>query len=135
MEDGYLWISENISWKTKNYFWRSLVLGSRNRQLSSKRGGGGISFTYAFLGICEATFRCRDLSFLWNLISIYFRDIKWFDLDLKNLEPAPGCPAYLFFFFLPPILELEVLEQAPDCQNLKKNHICEIYTDMRFHTK
>jgi hypothetical protein len=37
---------------------------------------------------------------------------------------------------LPPILELDVLEQAPGGPNLKKIiAIREIYTDMRFNTQ
>ena len=48
---------------------------ARNRQFSSK--GGGISCSYAFLGICEAIFRGRDLFFFVEpYISIYFTDIK-----------------------------------------------------------
>ena len=76
-------------------------------QFSSKRGG--ISCIYAFLWICEAIFRGRDLIFCVEPhISIYFTVIEsLFNLD--NLEPAPGRPAVL----LPTILELDILEQAP----------------------
>ena len=40
---------------------KPLTLGALNRQFSSK--GGGISCSYAFLGICEAIFRVRELFF------------------------------------------------------------------------
>ena len=54
---------------------------------------GGISCSYAFLGICEAIFRGRDLIFCVEPhISIYFKDIKYF-FNLDNLEPASGRPA------------------------------------------
>ena len=54
---------------------------------------GGISCVYAFLGICEAIFRGRDLFFcVGPHISIYFTDIKSF-FNLDNLEPAPERPA------------------------------------------
>ena len=96
----------------------------------------GISCRYAFLGICEAIFRVRDLMFCVEPhISVYFTDIKSF-FNLKNLELAPVRPAQLFLVLLPPILELDVLEQAPGCLYKKKIFdIRESYTDMRFHTK
>ena len=54
---------------------------------------GGISCSYAFLGICEASFRGRDLTFCMEPhISIYFTDFKY-NFNLDNLEPAPGRPA------------------------------------------
>ena len=72
-----------------------------------------ISCSYAFLGICSAIFRDRDLIFFVEPhISIYFTDIKYF-FNLDNLEPAPGRPAVL----LPTILELDILEQAPGYPN------------------
>ena len=60
-------------------------------QFSSKRGG--ISCIYAFLWICEAIFKGRDLIFCVEPhISIYFTVIEsLFNLD--NLEPASGRPA------------------------------------------
>ena len=77
---------------------------------------GGIACSYAFLGICEVIFRGRDLIFCAEPhIIVYFKDIKSF-FNLDNLEPAPGRPASLL---LPPILKLDVLEQAPGCQNKK----------------
>jgi hypothetical protein len=45
-------------------------------------------------------------------------DIKS-SFNLDNLEPAPGRPAYLFLMFLPLILDLDVLKQAPGCPNSK----------------
>ena len=60
---------------------------------------------------------------------MYFKDIKSF-FNFDNLEPAPGRPASLFLVLLPPILELDVLEQAPDCQNKKKLYSRAVYTDM-----
>ena len=76
---------------------------------------GGISCSYVSLGICEANFRGRDLIFcVEHHIRIYLTDIKsFFNLDI--LEPAQRRPAVLFLVLLPPILELELLEQAPDC--------------------
>ena len=104
--------------KDKNLFLKKpRTLGSWNHQFSSK--GGGISCSYAFLGIWEAIFRCRGLIFCVEPhISIYFRDIKSF-FNLDNLKPVLGRPAYLFLMLLPPFLELDILEQAPGCQNLK----------------
>jgi hypothetical protein len=79
--------------------------------------GGGISCSYAFLGICEAIFRGRDLFFCVEPhIRIYLTDIKSF-LNLDNLEPAQRRSALLFLVLLPPILELDILEQDPDCPN------------------
>ena len=79
-----------------------------------------VTCSYAFLGICEAIFRGTDLIFCVEPhIIIYFKDIKSF-FNLDNLEPAPGRPASLFLVLLPPILELDVLEQATVVQN-KKN--------------
>jgi hypothetical protein len=67
------------------------TLGAWNRQFSSK--GGGISCSYAFLGICEVILQSRDLiCCVEPHISIYFTDIKYF-FNLDNLEPAPGGPA------------------------------------------
>ena len=79
-----------------------------------------VACSYAFLGICEAIFRGRDLIFCVEpYIIIYFKDIKsYFNWD--NLEPAPGRSAPLCLVLLPSILELDVLEQAPGCQNEKK---------------
>ena len=73
---------------------------------------GGIACSYAFLGICEAIFKIRDLIFgVVPHIIIYFKDINSF-FNLDNMEPAPGC------------------------QNKKKIFDSrEVYTDMRFHTK
>ena len=96
---------------------------------------GGIACSYAFLGICEAIFKGRDLIFcVVPHIIIYFNDIKSF-FNLDNLEPSPGRPASLFLVLLPPILELDVMEQAQCCQNKKIFDSREVYTDMRFHTK
>ena len=54
---------------------------------------GGISCSYAFLGICEVIFRGRGLIFCMEPhISIYFTDIKSF-FNLDDLNPAPGSPA------------------------------------------
>ena len=80
---------------------------------------GGISCSYAFLGICEAIFRGRDLIFCVKPhISIFLKNIKSF-FNLDNLEPAERRPALLFLVLLPPILELDILEQAPGCPNEK----------------
>ena len=49
-------------------------------------------------------------------ISIYLTDIKSF-FNLDNLEPAQRRPALLFLVLLPPILKLDILEQAPGCPN------------------
>ena len=97
---------------------------------------GGISCSYAFLGICEAIFRGRDLFFCVEPHnSIYLTDIKSF-FNLDNLEPAQRHPALLFLVLLPPILELDIQEQAPVCKKFKKLFdIREIYTDMRFYKK
>ena len=64
--------------KEKNLSLKKLLtLGASNRQFSSK--GGGISCVYAFLGICEAFFRGRDLIFFVEPhIRIYFTDINYF---------------------------------------------------------
>ena len=94
---------------------RPCTLGAGNCQFSSKRGG--ISCIYAFLWICEAIFRGRDLIFCVEPhISIYFTVIEsLFNLD--NLEPAPGRPApELLVKALNKVL-LDVLEQAPGCLN------------------
>ena len=78
---------------------------------------GGISCSYAFLGICEAILRVRDLIFCVEPhISIYFIVIKS-SFNLNNLEPAPGRSAYLFLMLLPLILDLDVKEHAPGCPN------------------
>ena len=51
---------------------------------------GGISCSYAFLGICEAISRGRGLIFCVEPhINIYFTDIKSF-FNLDDLNPAPG---------------------------------------------
>ena len=104
--------------KDKNlYLKKPRTLDAWNRQFSPKEGG--ISCSYTFLGICEAIFRVRDLIFCVEPhISIYFMDIKS-SFNLNNLEPAPGRPAYLFLMFLPLILDLDVLEQAPGCPKSK----------------
>ena len=48
----------------------------------------GISCSYAFLGICEAIFRGKDLTFCAEPhISIYLTDIKSF-FNYDNLEIA-----------------------------------------------
>ena len=74
---------------------------------------GGISCSNAFLGICEAIFRGRDLIFCVEPhISIYFRDIKSF-FNLDNLEPAQGRPAPELEVKALKIVKLDVLEQAP----------------------
>jgi hypothetical protein len=76
---------------------------------------GGISCSYAFLGICEAIFRGRDLIFgVETHISIYFTDIKYF-FNLDYLEPAPGLPAPELEVKALKIVKLDVLEQAPGC--------------------
>ena len=68
---------------------------------------GGISCSFAFLGICEAIFKGRDLIFgVEPHITIYFTDIKYFlnlasELEVKALK----------------IVKLDVLEQAPGCIN------------------
>ena len=95
----------------------------------------GISCSYAFLGICEAIFKVRDLIFgVEPHISIYFTDIKYF-FNLYHLEPAPGRPAPELEVKALKIVKLDVLEQAPGYINYKIFDIREIYTDMRFHTK
>ena len=67
------------------------TLGAWNRPFSSK--GGGISCSYAFLGICKAIFRGRGLFFFVEPhISMYFTGIKYF-FNLDYLMPAPGSPA------------------------------------------
>jgi hypothetical protein len=54
---------------------------------------GGISCSYALIGICEAIFRGRDLiSCVEPQISIYLTDIKSF-FNSDNLEPAQRRPA------------------------------------------
>ena len=102
---------------------KSRTLGAWNRHFSSKGGREGlhaVTYSYAFLGICEAIFGGRYLIFCVEPhIIIYFKDIKSF-FNLNNLEPAPGRPSSLFLVHLHPILELDVLEQAPGCQNKKK---------------
>ena len=78
---------------------------------------GGISCSKAFLWIWELIFRGRDLIFCVEPhISIYLTDIKSF-FYLDNLEPAQRRPAELFLVLLPPILQLDILEQAPGCPN------------------
>ena len=95
---------------------------------------GGITCSYAFLGICEAIFRGRDLFFCVEPhIIIYFTDIKYF-FNFDNLEPAPGRLAPELEVKARKIFNLDVLEQAPGCQN-KKKYIRKINTNMRFHTK
>ena len=55
---------------------KPLTLGAWNGQFSSK--GGGISCSFAFLGIYEAIFRGRDLIFgVEPYISMYFTDIVY----------------------------------------------------------
>ena len=54
---------------------------------------GGISCSYAFLGICDDIFRGRGLIFgVEPHISIYFTGMKSF-FNLDDLKPAPGSPA------------------------------------------
>ena len=78
---------------------------------------GGISCSYAFLGICVAIFKGRDLIFgVEPHISIYFTDIKKI-LNLDHLEPAQGRPAPEFEVKPLKIVKLDVLEQAPGCIN------------------
>ena len=79
---------------------------------------GGISCSYAFLGICEAIFIGRDLiSCVKPHISIYFTDIKSF-FNLENLEPAPGRPALELEVKALKKVKLDVLEQAPGCTKI-----------------
>ena len=74
------------------------TLGAWNRQFSSK--GGGIWCSYAFLGICVAILRGRDLIFCMKPhISIFFTDIKYF-FNLDNLEPAPNVRGFFRHKFL-----------------------------------
>ena len=81
---------------------------------------GGISCSYAFLGICEAIFKGRDLIFgVSPHISIYFTDSYYF-FNLDHLEPAPGRPAPELVVKVLKIVMLDVLEQAPGNINLKK---------------
>jgi hypothetical protein len=54
---------------------------------------GGIACSYAFLGICEAIFKGRDLIFCVEPhSSIYITRIKYF-FHFDSLEPVPGRPA------------------------------------------
>ena len=56
--------------------------------------GGGISCSYAFLGICDVILVGRGLIYCVEpYISIYFTDIKYFVSNLDNVEPAPVGPA------------------------------------------
>ena len=56
---------------------------------------------------------------MWNLISIYFTDIKsLFNLD--NLEPASGRPDPECEVKALKIGKLDILEQVPGCQ-IKKD--------------
>ena len=58
-----------------------------------RKGGGGISCSYASFLIFEAIFRVRDLIFSVGAhINIYFTE-KIFFGNLDNLEAAPGRPA------------------------------------------
>ena len=136
--------AKNILWKTKIYVWKSLLLKVLEiKSLLLKvleivhlvLREGGTSCSYAFLGICEAIFRGRDLIFcVAPHISIYFTDIKYF-FNLDNLEPTPGRPAQLFF--------RAFTSNSGGCpgagsrlSKLKKIfYIRKIYTDIRFHTK
>ena len=104
--------------KDKIYVWKKpRTLGAWNRQFSSK--GGVISCSYAFLGICEAISRGRDLIFcVGSHIRIYLTDIKSF-FNLGHLEPAPGRPAPELAIKTLKIVKLDVLEQAPGCPNEK----------------
>jgi hypothetical protein len=62
--------------KDKKIFWKSLVLNVLEIVNLVLREGG-ISWSYALLGICEAIFRGRDLIFCVEPhISLYFMDIK-----------------------------------------------------------
>ena len=75
----------------------------------------GISCSYAFLGICEAIFRGRDLIFCVEPhISIYFTE-SFFNLD--NLKPVPGRPPPEFEVKALKIVKLDVLDQAAGCPN------------------
>ena len=77
---------------------------------------GGISWSYPFLGICEAIFRVRDLFFVWNLILVYILHISNL-FEFGQLEPAPGCPAHELEVKELKIFKLDVLKQAPGCPN------------------
>ena len=73
--------------------------------------------SYAFLGICEAIFRGRDLIFgVEPHISIYFMDIKYF-FNFGHKEPDPGRPAPELEVKALKIVKLDVLEQAPGSIN------------------
>ena len=94
-----------------------------NRQFSSK---WGVYFMQlCVLGICEAIFRGRHLIFCVEPhINIYFTDIQYF-FYLDTLEPAPGRPAPELEVKDRKIVKLDVLEQAPGCQN-KKNYLISV---------
>ena len=78
---------------------------------------GGIACSYAFLGICEAIFRGKDLIFCVEPhFSIYFTGIQSF-FNLDNLEPDPRRPAPEMEIKALKIVKLDVLEQAPGCPN------------------
>ena len=78
---------------------------------------GGISCSYAFLGISKAIFRGRDIIFCVEPhISIYFKNIKYF-FNLDNLEPGPCRPAPELEVKALKIVKLDVLEQALGCPN------------------
>ena len=76
-----------------------------------------VACSYAFLGICEAIFKGRDLIFCVephiSHIIIHGNQIFFFD----NLEPAPGRPAPELEVKALRTVKLNVLEQAPSYPN------------------
>ena len=97
---------------------------------------GEILCSYAFLGICEAIFRGRDLIFCGEPhISINFTDTKFFFFYLTTwslLQDVQLTSFYCFYFqfwFWTSWSRLQVVK-------IKKwFYIREIYSDMRFPTK
>ena len=76
---------------------------------------GGIACSYAFLGICEANFKGRDLFFIHIYTSRESNIFFYFD----NLEPAPGRPAPELEVKTLKTVKLDVMEQAPGYPNYK----------------